>query len=516
MFRIELKDKGIPNTFAVTNPKSYLSEKSIERRQKQGIPVDSTDFPINPLYLEQIKATGASIKTTSKWVETVTVYLPDSSAVSALKNLSFVDTLYCVWKGDLPQADLLKSGQNKFPEYESDDFLKRSMNIYGDGYEQISMLNGDLLHEAGFRGKDMSIAVIDVGFKNCDQIAAFNFEQIKEVKNFTHKPEDPLRGSDTHGTAVLSSMLANWPGIMVGTAPEADYYLFKTEVDGEEFPVEEDYWVAAMEYADSTGIDVVNTSLGYSVFDDPSMNHTYEQLDGHTILASRAASMAGNKGMLIFNSAGNEGRKSWGKITVPSDADNIITVGAVKLDSIIADFSSRGPSADGRVKPDLCAVGQSSALINANGVVYRSDGTSFSSPILTGAGACLWQALPHKSSKEIIALMRNAGDRNTNPDFTYGYGIPDLGKIYAENATGNFKISKENKLLFFDINENYLYLNNDSNTKFDLQIFNSMGQLIVQYKDITTPVDLNALSQGIYIARVRQGEKQAVQKFTKW
>ena len=473
MFRIELKDKGNPSC-TIENPSAYLSEKSMERRLRQGIAIDSTDLPINPVYLEKISLTGASIKATSKWVKTVTVYLPDSSAIPALKNLNFVDTLYCVWKGDLPQSDLLKSGQDKYVKSESYDYSpKREMNMYGNGYEQISMLNGNLLHDAGFKGKGMSIAVLDVGFQNSDQILALNFNQVKKVKNFSHKLGDPLRSTEVHGTQVLSCMLANQPGIMVGTAPEADYYLFKTEVEGEEFPVEEDYWIAAMEYADSIGIDVVNTSLGYSTFDDLSMNHTCEQLDGHTILASRAASMAGNKGMLIFVAAGNEGNSSWGKITVPSDADNIITVGAVNAEGVIAAFSSRGPSADGRVKPDLCAMGESAATIKADGNVYFNGGTSFASPILAGTGACLWQALPQKTNKEIMALMRSSGDRYATPDSIYGYGIPDVGKIYTDNNTDIAKVSKGNALLFFDTMTNCLYLKNTDYTGIDLKIFNS-------------------------------------------
>ena len=179
MFRIELKDKGNP-PYTTENPSAYLSEKSIERRQRQGISIDNTDLPIDPVFLEQIKATGALIKATSKWVETVTIYLPDSSAIPVLKNLSFIDTLYCVWKGTLPQADLLKSGHDKYAGHEPDiPFGEKEMNIYGEGYEQISMLNGDLLHDDGFKGKGISIAVMDIGFQNSDRIAAFNFDQIK-------------------------------------------------------------------------------------------------------------------------------------------------------------------------------------------------------------------------------------------------------------------------------------------------------------------------------------------------
>ncbi len=432
IFRIELTDKGNP-PYTTDNPAAFLSEKSIERRQRQGITIDDTDLPINPTYLAEIKATGAEIKATSKWVKTVTVYLPDSSIVPALKQLNFVDTLYCVWKGTLPQPDTLESEQGKFLPTISDN---KSTNIYGASDQQVGMLHVDLLHAAGFKGQGMSIAVLDAGFQNSDQIEAFNFNQIKEVKNFTHTLEDPLRYTQSHGTMVLSCMLANQPGVITGTAPESDYYLFISEVDDSEYPVEEDYWVAAIEYADSIGIDVVTSSLGYSTFNElPSMNHTHEQLDGQTILVSKAASMAGNKGMLVFCSAGNERGRRWEKIIVPSDADHIITVGAVNPEGIITNFSSRGPSADGRFKPDLCTLGEDAAIITGDGVVIKGRGTSYATPILAGAGACLWQALPWKSSKEIIALMRSVGSKYTNPDSDYGYGIPNIGKAYEDCTT---------------------------------------------------------------------------------
>jgi len=519
IFRIELKDKGNP-PYTIENPSEYLSEKSIERRLRQGLSVDETDLPIDPLYLDAIKATGASIKAVSKWVKTVTVYLPDNSAVPALNSLSFVNDVYCVWKGNLPQSNILKLEQDECEIYDSQNSsLKLGREVYGSGYEQINMLNADMLHEAGFKGEGMSIAILDVGFFDSDKVTFFNQERIKEVKNFTHEQGNPLR-IGAHGTYVLSCMLSNTQGRMVGTAPEADYYLFKTEVDSEEFLVEEDYWVAALEYADSIGVDVVNTSLGYfAVFDDPTMNHTVGQLDGYTVPASRAASMAGNKGMLLFNAAGNEGNNfSWKKICVPGDADNIITVGAVNyLSSIIAAFSSRGPTADGRVKPDLCAVGESAALVNPVSGIFRSHGTSFASPVLAGAGACLWQAMPHKSSKEMIAIMKSVGDRYTTPDNSYGYGIPDLGKAYTDNAVNNVTTtSKLDFLLFFDTMTNCLHLRNADNEKTDLQIFNSQGQLLARYNNITTAVDVSNLNHGIYIARIKQGEKQVVQKFIKW
>ena len=519
MFRIELKDKGNP-PHSIENPLDYLSERAIERRSRQRIPIDSCDLPIDSVYLSQIKATGVEIQTMSKWVKTVVVYLPDSTAVPLLENLTFVDTLYCIWKGDLPESNGLKSVWSNDPKYadsrNSDEMMETNLNVYGQGYTQINMLNGDLLHNAGFRGKGMSIGVLDVGFQNCDQISAFKSDQIKEVKNFTHTKENPLRIAQSHGTSVLSCMLSNTSGIMVGTAPEADYYLFKTEVEGEEHPIEEDYLIAAMEYADSIGIDVLNISLGYTVFDNSEMNHTYEELDGKTILASRAASIAGDRGMLLFISAGNEGNKPWRKITVPNDAENIITVAAIKSDGVVTNFSSQGLTADKRVKPDLSSLGNAVAIIKSDGTVTTGNGTSYASPILAGVGACLWQALPQKTSKEIIALMQSVGDRVANPDSIYGYGVPDMYKAYSSEILTTNSVLKKASLLFFDSRENRLYVNCIDCDNIELQIFDSLGQLVLEYRNRTASIDLCNLPRGIYFVCINQKEKRVTQKIYKW
>ncbi len=516
MFRIELKDKGKP-PYSIDNPSAYLSQKSIERRQKQGIAIDSTDLPLDPAYMEQIRTTGATIKAVSKWLGTVVVHLSDSSRVTMLKNLNFVDSVHYVWKGTFPHIDVIKTSVNPDSVFKNTDAPEKEMNAYGEGYSQINMLNGVLLHELGFKGKGMMIAVMDGGFQNVDLIPLFSPERIKEVRSFSHRAENPLRNGTSHGTSVLSCMLANESGVMIGTAPEADYYLLSTEVSGEEYPVEEDYWVAAAEYADSIGVDIFNTSLGYSTFDDSTLNHSHEQLDGKTIPISKAASMAGNKGILLFNSAGHEGNKAWVKISPPADAMEVVTVGAVNENKEIAAFSSYGPTEDKRVKPDMVALGQRAAIVNETGAVVRGNGTSFATPVLAGMGACLWQALPHKTSKEIIALMQSVSDRYTQPDDQYGFGIPDIYQAYTGATTGIDKLQRESHFLFFDSRENRLYINciQENCKNIDLRIFNGIGGIVAQYTDLISPVDLSSLPPGIYIAHLYWGKKLVVGKFVK-
>ena len=292
MYRLYLKDKGNP-PFSLDNPELFLSSKSLERRERQGLPVDSFDLPLDPAYLNAITQTGATIRSHSKWVKTVAVHLANPEILPRLKSLSFVDSVNCVWMGNLPGKTGLQAAIPVQPKSKQDH-----INSYGQGFTQIALNNGHRLHSAGFRGKGIAIAVLDAGFLNVDRIDYFDANRIREIKNFNHETSDILRESHEHGTRVLSCMLSNKLGEMTGAAPEADYYLFRTEVPGEEFPVEEDYWITALEYADSIGIEIVTSSLGYTTFDKPTMNHTHAQLDGRTVPMSRAANLAASRGIL--------------------------------------------------------------------------------------------------------------------------------------------------------------------------------------------------------------------------
>jgi subtilisin family serine protease len=304
---------------------------------------------------------------------------------------------------------------------------------YGDALDQIRLNNALLLHNEGYKGQGITIAVIDAGFHNADLYPdILDAQKIRGVKNFTHQTGNPCRSPEMHGTLVLSCMLANCPGKMIGAAPEASFYLLQAEVNGEEFPVEEDYWVAALEYADSLGVDIVTSSLGYNQFNDTTMNHPLEDLDGCTIPASRAASIAASKGIALFHSVGNEGDRLWQKTTVPADARNLLAVGAVAKDSTHASFSSWGILSDGRIKPDVMAMGQQVCVFDPTIGITTSQGTSFATPLLAGMGACLWAALPSLSAMELMALIRESADRYTCPHSHYGYGIPNIGAAYLK------------------------------------------------------------------------------------
>ena len=422
-YRISLKDKAATD-YSLQKPEMYLSKKSIERRKRQGLEIDSTDLPVCKKYVDAIRKKGVHVLVTGKWDNFVTVSSNDSMLIAEIAGLPFVRSTERVWRGVAKRASERDSLINK---------PLRTDSLYGPAITQIKMSHADRLHEAGFKGQGMTIAVIDAGFHNVDKIEAMKNINILGTRDFVN-PEADIYAESSHGMSVLSCMAMNQPNVMIGTAPEASYWLLRSEDEYSENLVEQDYWAAAIEFADSVGVDLVNTSLGYYSFDDPTKNYRYRDLNGHYALMSREAAKAADKGIVVVCSAGNSGSGSWKKITPPGDAENVITVGAVNKYGVLAPFSSVGNTADGRVKPDVVAVGLGSDVMGTDGNLRHANGTSFSSPIMCGMVACLWQACPELTAKEIIELVRRSGDRAVFPDNIYGYGIPDLWKAYQSTV----------------------------------------------------------------------------------
>lgn len=430
-YRISLKDKAATE-YSLKKPEKYLSAKAIERRRKQNLPIDSTDLPVCRKYIDEIRKQGVKIVVTGKWDNFVTVSCNDTTLIDRIAALPFVLSTEKVW---------ISPGAGK-PSMatERDSVLNQPTihpdSIYGRAITQIQMSNGDKLHEAGFKGQGMTIAVIDAGFHNVDKITAMQNIRILGTKDFVNQQAD-IFAESSHGMSVLSCIGMNRPDIMTGTAPEASFWLLRSEDEYSEHLVEQDYWSAAVEFADSVGVDVINTSLGYYSFDDKSKNYKYRDLDGRHALMSRQASHIADKGMILVCSAGNSSAGSWKKITPPGDADNVLTVGAIDKRAVLATFSSVGNTADHRVKPDVVAVGVGSDVIRTDGNQGRANGTSFSSPIMCGMVTCLWQACPTLTAKEVIELVRRSGDRAGFPDNIYGYGVPDMWKAYNDYKSNN-------------------------------------------------------------------------------
>ena len=441
--------KGTP--YSIDKPEAFLSPRAIELRKAHSIAIDERDLPVNPDYVRQVLAldTAARCFTTSKWLNGMTVYALREDMKEAIEKLPFVDS---VQRTDVPKDTLLPpwepayifpgNGGRPICSYQY-DIQKNNDFDYGKASQQVRVNNVQWLHRMGFRGENMQMMVLDGGFQNIDTISCLKAmredHRLLGARNFVEPEKDPMR-KHSHGTMVLSCIASYLPGKLVGTAPMVQVYVAQTEESGSEDRVEEDNWVAGLEYADSLGCQVLNSSLGYTTFDDTVNQRTYADLTGEVSRASRGATIAASKGLLICNSAGNEGGKKWKYIGVPADAKDILTVGAVNTKRKRAYFSSFGPTADGRIKPDACAVGRNTYVSTPVGIITMADGTSFSSPMLSGMVACLWQAFPEKSNYEIMEAVRQAGDRNmvmngnvyATPDTNdgYGYGIADFLRAY--------------------------------------------------------------------------------------
>lgn len=426
MYRLYLRDKDLQHSpYSVSRPEEFLSPRAIERRKRQNLSVDATDLPISPAYIDSVREAGIEIVGKSKWNNTLLVCIHKEKELSRLQRLSFITKTLKVFSSPDSISERKRSSfrkeLNQWEPY---------TNNYGAAEAQVKSLNGIKMHEKGFRGKGMMIAVFDGGFMNADKIPALHNIQLAGVKDFVVPKSDNVFQEMEHGTMVLSTMASHSPNNYIGVAPEAQYLLVRCEDERTESLAEEDYWAEAAEYADSVGVDVINSSLGYHAFDDEKTNHTYSEQDGETALISHTASMCADKGIICVNSAGNDGMGTWKKINFPADAKDILTVGSINEQGMNAAFSAVGPTADGRIKPDVMAYGSPTSVITGRGSIINDNGTSFSSPLIAGMVACLWQALPRKTAKQIIKLVKLASNNQQHPDNVFGYGVPDFWKAY--------------------------------------------------------------------------------------
>lgn len=428
---VYFKDKQ-NNTYTLARPSEFLSENSLERRRKQQILLEESDLPVSVAYLDSLKSRGITVEYASKWLNAALIEFDSSQlgVVAGLSSLPFVkSSTYLTYDHKANYNPL--TGNVAEEKIQALSKPKDKHDTFGESYEQMAMMGADKMIEDGFTGKGMTIAVMDGGFHNVHKHAAFThlFEQdrLKGTWDFPDKEENVFDNS-THGAKVLSCMAAYLPGSLFGVAYEADYYLFRTEIEASENLQECAYWVVAAERADSLGVDVLSTSLGYSDFDIDSMDFSPSDLTGDKTFMTKAADMAASKGMLVVNSAGNEGRNNkWEKkITVPADGDSVLAVGAVSGNGEIAAFSSKGPAADGRIKPDISTYGVGAAVVNSysdSGVSY-SNGTSFACPLAAAFAASFWQRFPELNNMEVFQLIKSSGSQAIKPDNEYGYGIP--------------------------------------------------------------------------------------------
>lgn len=459
-YRVYLTDKKGCG-YKTGRPEAFLSPKAIERRRRYGLKVDHHDLPLTPAYLDSLRHMGLTVRLVSKWNNTAVVEVGDTALLAPLRRLPFVKDVCLVWqqpptmtpgshklmrdKANALRHNLVKPFGAADSLYAAGDstllgFLKSikqedhnhlapkpQAHYMGLGHHQAAMLGVDAMHKQGYTGRGVTIAVMDAGFFNADIIPGLKEANVLGTRNYVTPGRSVYEGH-SHGMEVLSCIAARSPHRLVGTAPDAAFYLLVTEDTRSEQMIEEDNWCAALEYADSLGCDIVTSSLGYTHFDHKDMKLTYTMLDGRTHLNSRSASLAASRGLLVVNSAGNEGGERWKKMGIPADAPDILTVGAVDSTGVNTDFSSVGHTADGRIKPDVMAMGEDVYVYDITGLITRVGGTSFSCPLTCGAAACLMQAFPNKRPTDLIDALRRTASRADHPDNIYGYGLPDLTK----------------------------------------------------------------------------------------
>ncbi len=412
-------DKGQDATALLSQPEALLSPAALERRAEKGLALDQHDLPVASAYLQSLRDLGLDVVGTSRWLNAAAVQgdAADWTAVKAMPQVIGMRPVANFTRYSAPTEanleTLLPTGTA--PEY-------------GRAERQNTMINIAPLHEAGITGKGVTVAVLDAGFPGVDKVDAFAKlrEEGRIVATYDFVEDTSyVYWASSHGTNVLSTIAADLPGEMVGTAPDVKVILCRTEYAPTETQVEEHNFVAAIEFADSVGVDLIHASLGYTQFDNPEESYSYEDLDGDKGITTRAVDLAAQKGIIVTISAGNEGSDPWRHISVPGDADSVLTVGAVDRDEKLAYFSSVGPTADGRIKPDVVAMGVATAVVRPSGKIGASNGTSFSGPIMAGVMACLRQAHPERSNMDLIQAIRLSGDQYNFPDNEYGYGVPD-------------------------------------------------------------------------------------------
>ncbi|HEU5146664.1 MAG TPA: S8 family serine peptidase [Chryseosolibacter sp.] len=515
-YMIFFKDKqGTPQT--VDKPIDFLSERAIQRRIEQGIEITVDDLPVSRDYVRGVRDAGADVFFATRWMNGVLVQC-DPALLPAIEALPYVARSEFV----APLAPLQMGGRRSFN-------LRRKNNHTGIQTEsQLRMLGIDRMHAEQIRGEGIVIAILDSGFPGVDVAPAFEsmFSEERLVEavsyDFVHNSPNVFQYDD-HGTEVLSVIAADIPDAYTGGAPDATFQLFVTEDVPTEYRVEEYNWLFAAEKADSAGVDIIHSSLGYYDFDDASMNYSTAQMDGVTAVVSRAAQWAADRGIVVVTSAGNEGNiSSWRIITAPADAKDVIAVGSVTATGQKTSSSSIGPTADNRIKPNLVALGAGVKVVKASGQISTASGTSLAAPLITSLVAGVMQQYPELTNKEIIALLQATASQANNPDNLLGYGIPNFQAVvhYQERIAQNSP---------FEIYPNPLEDDTLTISPFDpemvesceVEIISSQGQIVgsgtvrFDWLNRTYQADLSGMAPGIYFVRIHSAKRRHTFKLVK-
>ena len=508
IYWVQFTDKD-NSPYSIDNPEAYLSPRALQRRANLSIAIDEYDIPVNPQYLQAVADCGAELLNPSKWLNGVSVHVTDPAVIEAINALGFVEVVRNC-PNDLKAQEMKERWMAD--EMKAVEGSRGFRGYYGGAEAQATQLKVDVLHEQGSDGTGIVVAILDGGFVGAENHACF--DNMREegrllgTRDFVYGSTS-VYSQSTHGTSCLSTMAAYVPNQMVGTAPKASYYLLHTEDGPNENIVEEYNWVSGAEYADSLGVDVCSTSLGYIGFDMSQWDHPFEHFDGHTAPMTIGAEIAASRGMICMNAASNEGDGVC-TLGIPADAEHILTVGAVDENGYRANFSSVGPTYDGRIKPDVMAMGEGTYVASGDGgwwPYYNGNGTSFATPVLAGAVACLRQARPYASVQEICDVIRSCGNRADNPDSKYGYGIPDFSQALELLHVEEAPIQNNNLInVYPNPSQGEMHVVLNEGAKAELTVFDFMGRQLYTYSfnglnHTTLETYLNTLGSGIYFIK---------------
>ncbi len=509
--------------FSLANPSKYLTNKAIQRREREKVSVDSLDLPVASFYMQGLRAHSQEILYVSKWLNAAVV-VADSVEKKGMEALPYVQKVQWVAKGFISKTGNKVVGEERTAP--SKKWAVEESYREAAAYDfQNQLLGIPDMHQAGFTGKGVIVAIFDSGFPGLEKAPAFSHlftnKQVLGQLNVVRPWIKEVFRDHEHGTQVSSLILANQVGTLVSGAHQAQVIFAITEDVATEYPVEELNWVRAAEYADSLGVDIIQSSLGYLDFDEPKLTYITAQLDGKTTYVSRGASIAAKRGILVVNSVGNYGSAGSSSLVAPADAAGILAVGSVNTSSTVSTFSSRGPTADGRIKPELVAFGQSPVLIRGSGQVSAAAGTSFSAPQITALAAGLWEAKPAWTKDELISNLIKSGTQYANPDQNLGYGIPNFRSAYYGALLGINEEEVGWKVYPNPVTADQIFIHFGQELSFQIQLFDSSGGLvlekIVQRSSTKDPyfITLNQLPTGLYFIQMMDGKEIAYHKLIK-
>jgi serine protease AprX len=502
---------------ALANPITILTQKAIDRKQNHSVIIDERDVPVNETYISDLKIqSGITVLAKSKWFNAVHVRGTETD-INALISLEYIASI------DFANRSLNNLSRSTTIQDQTDIEDETATFTYGDTQNQVEMINADNLHVADYTGEGITIAVMDSGFPNVNTMGAFqrlraNGDLLNGYDFVNRNADVYANTASSHGTRVLSTMAGFIQDEFVGTAPDASYYLFLTEATGSENPVEESYWVEAAERADSLGVDMINTSLGYRIFDNSNYDYTPADMNGQTAFITKGASIAVEKGILVVVSAGNSGATAWQTVGAPADSPDVLSIGGVDANGDYVSFSSQGGAAQvDYQKPDVVARAGNAFVIDENNSITQNNGTSFSGPILCGGIAALWQAIPNAKPTEVMDYVRQSASQFMEPDDLLGYGIPDLDLARSialsldENGIEDFSF-------YPNPVKSQLSLRIPSTmSEVEVSIYNQLGQevlnqLIVEDSKI---INVSELTTGIYLLKLQSETISKIVKFIK-